>query len=61
MPRDWGQVKNNLRVWGGVFELAAATAVAARPALQPQEWDALLSDSAALPLWLAELLSEQAP
>ncbi|NQW37840.1 MAG: hypothetical protein HQ469_01360 [Cyanobacteria bacterium] len=32
-----------------------------RRVLPPQEWDALLSVSAELPLWLAELLSEQAP
>ena len=29
--------------------------------MPPQEWDALLSVSAELPLWLAQLLSEQAP
>jgi hypothetical protein len=29
--------------------------------LPPVEWDALLSARAELPLWLAELLSEQAP
>jgi hypothetical protein len=27
--------------------------------LPPEEWEALLSVSAELPLWLAELLSEQ--
>ena len=32
-----------------------------RRVLPPQEWDALLAVSAELPLWLAELLSEQAP
>ena len=32
-----------------------------RRVLPPHEWDALLAVSAALLLWLAKLLSEQAP
>ncbi|QVL53679.1 MAG: hypothetical protein KFB97_04800 [Cyanobium sp. M30B3] len=38
---------------------AAAALPELRRALPPVEWDALLSVRAELPLWLAELLSEQ--
>jgi hypothetical protein len=40
---------------------ASAALPKLRSVLPPQEWAALLSVSAELPLWLAELLSEQEP
>jgi hypothetical protein len=40
---------------------ASAALLELRRVLPPVEWDALLSVRAELPLWLAELLSEQAP
>jgi hypothetical protein len=39
---------------------ASAAVLTLRRVLPPAEWDALLSVRAELPLWLAELLSEQA-
>jgi len=38
---------------------ASAALLTLRSVLPPQEWEAMLSVSAELPLWLAELLSEQ--
>ena len=38
---------------------ASAVLPKLRTVLPPKEWEALLSVSAELPLWLAELLSEQ--
>ena len=47
-------------IWFGPDQAAAALPELRR-VLPRQEWEALLSVSAELPLWLAELLSEQAP
>lgn len=46
--------------WLGPDQVSAALPTLRR-VLPPQERDALLSVRAELPLWLAELLSEQAP
>lgn len=40
---------------------ASAALLTLRRVLPPAEWEAMLAVSAELPLWLAELLSEQAP
>lgn len=46
--------------WLGPDQASAALPTLRR-VLPPQEWDALLSVRAELPLWLAQLLSKQAP
>ena len=47
-------------IWLGP-DLASAALATLRSTLPPEEWRALLSVRAELPLWLAELLSEAAP
>jgi hypothetical protein len=46
-------------IWLGPDQ-ASASMPQLRAVLPPQEWESLLSVSAELPQWLAELLSEQA-